>query len=246
MNNIEMLANRETFMPAALIRHAARAAWIRLARVSAKTLVMAILLASPAVAAAHVSGSGVEKLEVRTLEKFDKIEASASAVLQVAVGASETSVVVTGDDNVVPLVKTTVVGGVLRIHAEEGHSNRLPVVVKIALPRLAAIETSGASRITVTGLSGERFRLDGSGSTQATISGAIDSLEIDISGAGRVNATNLAARRAEIVTSGAGHVEVNARDELRVSVSGVGKITYLGNPTITKTISGVASIVAKK
>ena len=215
-------------------------------RIEAFAAAAAFLLALPLTAGAFEFGSGIERTETRMPGKFTKIEASGSTILDVTAGHSATLVVVSGDDNIVPLVRTTVVGDVLKIKTEGRHSTKLPLVVKVTMPKLVAIAASGASKISAANLSGERFKLEGSGSTKATVGGAVETLVISLSGAGQVDAAALAAKNAEIDTSGAGKVDINASDKLQVSISGAGIVTYLGNPVVSRSISGAGKIIAKK
>jgi hypothetical protein len=207
----------------------------------------ALLLAAPLTASAFFeSGSGVPKTETRAVGNFTRIEVSGATVLEVTAGQSATTLTVSGDDNIVPLVKTEVSGSTLSIGTEGIHNTKLPLVVKIGLPKLVAIEASGATKITASNLSGEHFELEGSGATKAVLTGAVDRLMVNVSGAGHVEAAGLAAKMADIDTSGAGNVQVNASDKLKVSISGAGKVTYTGNPVITQHISGAGKIASAK
>ena len=199
----------------------------------------------PLSATARVSGSGVEKIETRNVGAFTKIETSGAITLQVTAGQSATAVVVSGDDNVVTILKTTVTGDVLRIKAAESYNNKLLLLVKIGMPRLIAIDASGATKISVSNIDGERFDLEASGATTATLGGKVGKFSVSVSGAGRVDAGALAAKNADVSVSGAGKVEVNASDKLAVEISGAGTVIYAGSPVITKSISGVGKVSKK-
>jgi hypothetical protein len=223
----------------------------RIRRLSFLCFIVAAALALAPTRPAHAfdcgyeSGSGVQKTETRNVSNFARIETAGAVTLEIAVGPSPTSVVISGDDNVVPRVKTTVSGGVLQIRTEGVHHTKLPMRVKIAMPKLLAIETSGASQINVVNISGERFELDSSGSTKAVIGGTVDKLVLRLSGAGEVDAGGLVAKDADIDGKGASSVEVNATDKLSVRISGASEVTYLGHPAITQNISGAGKIAAK-
>lgn len=208
-------------------------------------LAAACLLAIPLQAHAFTTGSGIAKSETRTPGKFTKIETSGAITVEVTAGQSATILLVSGDDNLLPLLQTTVAGDVLKIRMDESNTRKVPLVVKIAMPKLTAIDASGASRISVTGLNGERFALDGSGGTKAVLGGKIDKFAVDLSGAGRVDAFALEAKTATISISGAGHVDINASEKLDLKVSGAGKVIYMGRPAITKSISGAAKVQAR-
>lgn len=206
----------------------------------------ACLLSAPLPACAFVNGSGVAKTETRMPGQFTKIETTGAVVLEVTSGQSSPIVLVSGDNNVVPLVKTTVSGDVLKIRVGESHRSKLPLVVKIAMPKLVALFASGAAKVSAANLGGPRFELRGSGAIKVSLGGAVDELSIDVSGAARIDATALAARKATVSASGAGTIDVNAAEKLDVRLSGAGKLTYAGNPVITKSISGAGSIERRK
>jgi len=136
-------------------------------------------------------------------------------------------------------------GGVLQIRTDGVSHTKLPLRVKITLPKLAAIETAGSIQLNVANLSGERFDLDSRGSTQAVIGGAVDKLVLRLAGAGQVDAGGLIVKDAEIDGKGASNVEVNASDKLSVKISGAGEVIYIGHPAITQSISGAGKIEAK-
>ena len=56
-----------------------------------------------------------------------------------------------------PLIKTDVSHGVLRIKSSRGYSVDHPIVIKIGAPNLEAINTSGAGTVEITGLKNDKF-----------------------------------------------------------------------------------------
>jgi hypothetical protein len=208
---------------------------------------LALAAAAPAQAFdfAWEAGSGVAKTESRDVGSFTRIEASGATTLEVNAGQTATTVSVSGDDNVVSRVRTVVSGDTLHIETHDVHRTNLPLVVKIGMPKLAGIDASGASKISVSNLSGGRFALEGSGSTKATVAGSVDKFVVRLSGAGNVDANALNAKEADIDGSGASHVEVNASETLTVRISGAGKVLYSGHPNINQSISGAGKIAAK-
>jgi hypothetical protein len=221
----------------------------RIRQLSSSTFVVASALAlalqAHALDVRAQSGSGVQKAETRNVGNFNRIETSGALALEITIGPAPVSVVVSGDDNIVLRVKTTVSGGVLQIRTDGVRHTKLPLQVKISLPKLVAIETAGSIQMNVFNLSGERFDLDSSGSTQAVIGGAVDKLVLRLSGAGQVDAGGLIVKDADIDGEGASNVEVNASDKLSVKISGAGEVIYIGRPAITQRISGAGKIQAK-
>ena len=102
------------------------------------------------------------------------------------------------------------------------------------------------NNITVYGINGSDFEVDVSGAGSVNLSGEVDRFRADLSGAGSINAKELKAKDVRVSVSGAASADVYAKDYLDASVSGVGSISYYGDPAKTKTdVSGVGSISRK-
>ena len=72
--------------------------------------------------------------------------------------------------------------------------------------------------------------------------GEVSELEIDCTGARTIRADDLAARDARVRLTGSGNVRVRVEKSLNASVSGAGKILYLGDPNVERTLSGAGSV----
>ena len=58
---------------------------------------------------------------------------------------------VTADDNILPIIETTVDGDTLRIYAKQSYDTKLGINVKITLPALNGLSVSGSGDIHATG-----------------------------------------------------------------------------------------------
>jgi serine/threonine protein kinase len=191
-----------------------------------------------------VQGSGVARIENRTVEKFSKIDLSGATDLEVTIG-DEPSLEVTMDDNLLPIIKTTVENGQLRIFSSESYNSNLRPKVRITTPALEAISSSGAGSIKVGGLNAKEFDLTTRGATKANLTGMSDSLKVRISGSGNVDAGELIAKNVDVSVTEAGSATVHAVESIDASTSGAGKIRFSGNPPkIKKRVSGGGSIQA--
>jgi hypothetical protein len=89
----------------------------------------------------------------------------------------------------------------------------------------------------------DHLKIDTSGASNIQASGETKKLEIDMSGASNINTRELRALSVRVSGSGAGHAKVYASEELNAKLSGVGSITYAGDPkVVTKDVSGLGSI----
>lgn len=187
-------------------------------------------------------GSGQPRREVRKAEHFTEIDAGGVFDVQVEIG-EQAAIEVVGDDNVVPLVRTTVTGDRLHIELEGNISPKVDLVVRITTPALERLRSSGAGKTRVTGLRGETFEIDASGASSVTLDGSVEILKLDLSGAGRVDALELQAQTVEADLSGAGSAELTATRRLVAHISGAGSVRYAGDPVeVERHISGAGSV----
>ncbi|MEM7159456.1 MAG: head GIN domain-containing protein [Myxococcota bacterium] len=192
--------------------------------------------------AACTSGSGVRGDESRSPGDFDSIDVGGPFRVEVVVGES-TAVSVSGDDNVVPKVRTEVDGSRLHVDLPGRVMTDLPLTVTIATPTLVELDAGGASTVTISGVQAENFEVDLSGASQATIRGQSEALEVDVSGASQLHAKDLSAAKVDVEASGASKVSVTATREVDVDASGASTINVHGNPgTVSKDASGASKI----
>lgn len=213
---------------------------MKLSRFATGLAAIAIALA-PASALA-LDGSGTQKTEVRTLTTFTSVECDGALDLNVTCGKT-LHCEVTADDNLLPVIATTVEGGTLKIHATESISTRTGITVTLDTPDVSAVKLSGAGTVKVNGLKNDAFELGLSGTAHVIAAGQTKKLKIGLSGAGKIDADGLATDDADVDCSGAGAVDVHVSGTLNAKVSGVGKVMYGGSPkTVNKDVSGVGSI----
>lgn len=193
----------------------------------------------------QVVGSGVIKIEERPISAFTAIEASGAFDIEV-VCQKEPSLELEGDDNLLPLIKTEVRGSTLFIKPERAFSAKKALRVRITVPNIENISSSGAGSFRVTDIKNERVKIDASGASTLEMSGVTVALDLSISGASNVDTEKLHAARVKISLSGAGKATVFASEELNAHVSGAGSVIYAGDPkTVNKTVSGVGSVTKK-
>ena len=192
-----------------------------------------------------VEGSGTQKTEPRDVSGFTKVAAGGAMQITIACGKAG-KCEVTADDNVLPLIKTTVDGDTLKVTTEGSVSTRSGMKLALEVADLKEVELSGATTLALTGVKNDALALTISGTGNATVSGETGAVTINLTGAGKVNAADLKAKTAKVDCAGAGAIEVFASDQLDAKVSGVGHVSYAGNPkTVNKQVSGVGSISPK-
>lgn len=192
-----------------------------------------------------VHDSGRMKTTTLSADNFNAVHMLLPANATIEAGAAATSVTVTGDENLLPLLALDVKDGtlVLSLAKDKSYEGKIPTYT-IALNALREIDVKGSGSVKATKLSGDSLTISASGSGSVNTEGEVDALTISVSGSGEADAAHLKAARVKVVVSGSGEAKVNAMDSLDATISGSGSIRYSGSPKVTKTISGSGDIKA--
>ena len=189
-----------------------------------------------------VRGSGRGAVETRRISTdFTKISEDIPANVEVQVGGA-TSIKIEGDDNILPLVKTTIEDGTLFIGSRKPIRENRKLVVTITLPALEAVSLNGAGNMNVSGIQGDTFAVSLDGSGNITLGGSTNSLSASLDGTGNLNLEGLQSSEASVSVDGAGNVDLWAAKSLNASLNGVGNIRYKGEPSVTQSINGVGRV----
>ena len=193
-----------------------------------------------------VHGSGNRKTEKRDLASFKSVDAAGAFEVTIVCQQPQ-SFEIEGDDNILPIIKTEVTGGVLRIHSDTQYNASKPISIRISVPDLEKFSSEGAGDIHVSRVKNDQLVLSNKGAANIVASGQTKFVDISSSGAGNIETSELQAERAKVAVSGAANVNVYASQQLDVSVSGIGSVTYSGNPpVVNKSVSGIGSVSKKE
>jgi hypothetical protein len=188
-----------------------------------------------------VTGSGKRAMQKRDVASFTSISTQGAFDIQV-VCQKPVSLEIEGDDNILPLVTTEVNNNVLYIKGTQNYSVREPISVRISVPNLDGITLSGAGKTDISGIKNDKFEIDSSGAPTIKVSGATKVVDIDTSGAAKIDTSRLQASRAVVDSKGVSRVDLSAADQLDVTISGPSRVTYKGDPVVTKTVHGPGSV----
>jgi len=243
--------------------------------ITAAAILMAFAIPAPAQAftislssddADAIAGSGHEVDIARKVDAFTTLRLDGAANVHARQGATP-SVVVHADDNIAPLVETTVEGDTLVVRMRQGTNLRSShdIVVDVVFTSLAAAHQHGSGNLRIDRLSGQRFEstITGSGDLQidaaqlgafalsvagsgdAAIAGTADEARMGVAGSGDIDASKFAVKRVNISISGAGDARVNATEALEARVAGSGDVRYSGHPReVSRHVAGSGSVEA--
>lgn len=209
-------------------------------------------------------------VELRQVGSFTQLDVS-SAFEVIITQANEESVAVSSnisDDN--KNIVTQVKNGKLKISYDNGGRRWVKnqkLRAYISVKNLEAIYGSGASRITIEGslaaqslllkLSGatdmrgklevkDVLKMDLSGASDVTLTGAVGMLDIDASGASDVKAFEMVASTCKIDASGACNIRISVEKEMSAQLSGASNVQYKGNAMINNIKTSGASNISRK
>jgi hypothetical protein len=207
-----------------------------------------------------VAGSGVRTSVTRTVAAFDRVDIGGAYDVVIRVGAAP-SVVLEGDDNLLPLIRTEVRGGILHIDSEGDMRSRDPIRIAIGVATLNGVHSGGSSDVAVRDVRSEAFDASVSGSSELTangdfgdlsasisgsgeihMSGSADGIDGDVSGSGELDLLEVRARAARVDVSGSGGATVHVSERLDAKVSGSGDVRYRGQPAVTADVSGSGDV----
>ena len=192
-----------------------------------------------------VPGSGKIKTEKRDVGPFTSISTEGAFDIKI-VSQKPQELEITGDDNILPLVTTEVSNNVLRIRTSRDYSTSEPLSLKISVPDLVAINSSGAGTLEISGLKNDQFEIHVNGAPTISASGQTKALKIDANGAAKIDTHKLRAARVEVGSKGVSAVEVYASEQLDVTVSGPSHVVYQGDAVVNKTVHGPGSVEKKE
>lgn len=190
-----------------------------------------------------VVGDGNLVPKVVTLSSFSKIKNQSSIDIKLTEG-NERSASITGDSNIVELVRLEIDDETLKVDFDASCiQTSSSIVCSITLPNINSIENRGTGNITGT----TRFLnpiIDNTGTGQVELRGqSVANITVENSGTGTVILYGLQAENASLENTGTGDCFVRVANSLDVRISGTGSVYYKGMPTITQDISGTGMLI---
>ena len=189
----------------------------------------------------RIQGSGLAKTETRDSASFTRVTLEGGASMHVTIGA-ESSVSITADDNILPLIKSAVEGETLTIKPDKPIKPETPIVINVTTPSLTHLVSRGAGNIELREIENEALSIEIEGAGNVDAEGKTRRLEVSANGAGQFDLTKLVAEEAIVALRGAGSASLHATETLKATIKGVGRIEYLGDPKVEETTSGMGTI----
>jgi hypothetical protein len=170
-----------------------------------------------------VAGNGQPTRETRPVGNLQALDVNGSIQVDVRVGAAP-SLEVEADSNLLPMIRTEVRGGTLRIWIEGNVRSNNALRVSYSVPQLTQLHANGSGRVMVSELNGAPLVLDKNGSGTIQLAGRVASFDARVNGSGQVNATALQTGNVNVHQNGSGRMNLGAvrGDAVNVSLHGSG------------------------
>ena len=231
----------------------------------ALVLVLALLLVA-ACGTGLVIGSGNSMTEEREIAGVEGVVLSFVGDLRITQGDEE-KLVITADDNMMPLITTEVRNGVLTIGSKStvGMQTTTRLQYDLTVRDLNSVRLMGAGNASMEGLETDNLALGLAGAGNLSIqnvdaagidatlsglgnmeiSGATARLAVELTGAGNFSGGDLRSGAADVRITGLGNATVWAVETLDAAITGAGNIDYYGDPAVTQAVSGLGRIAGK-
>lgn len=206
-------------------------------------LIVSGLLLSVVLTACGVSGSGNVVTETRQVTGFDGVTVTGAGNILIDQSGAE-SLTITTDDNLLQYITTEVRGGKLVIEFTRGvlFNKVKDLTFKVGVKNLNSIQVDGAANVEGKNIATENLSVKLNGAGAMTLSGKATEQNVVLDGVGTYNAAELSSQRAQVTNNGTGAVVVRVSDKLDASVNGLGSIEYIGDPQVTKKVSGIGTV----
>ena len=188
-----------------------------------------------------VVGDGQLATETRAVAGVREIVLHGAGTLEVKIAAPG-PLELSGDRNLLPLISTTVENGKLTIRPTRSIRPRSKLTFRLSVANLESLQIDGAARFRIAPLDNDKLQIVLNGAAVGIVTGQTNMLDATLAGAAELDAAALVAKAVRIEIHGASNANVRAEETLDVSISGVGKVRYSGDPKVTKHVQGLGVV----
>ncbi|MES2758409.1 MAG: head GIN domain-containing protein [Pseudomonadota bacterium] len=191
-----------------------------------------------------VAGNGQQARDLRAISAASAIDVRGPLDVDLRVGPAP-SLTVEADSNLLPMIRTEVVGGTLRMWVEGNVRSANGLRVTATMPALSQVTQSGSGRLTISELKGAPLAFTKSGSGVVNLSGRVGRFDFQHSGSGHVNASALQTGDANVNLNGSGRMSLGQvhGSALSVNVHGSGSLQAAGTvASLTARVTGSGGV----
>jgi hypothetical protein len=192
----------------------------------------------------RIDGNGVFAEQTEAVGTFQRVDVGLGIEASVTVQAGAQAVVLSGDENLLPHIRVTVVDGTLQTSTRlEEFTVVLPLRLRISVPELSAVSARDAARVAVTGAAAPAFAAAAAGVSEVTLSGAGGAdLTAALSDRSKLHATGYPVASATVAVADGSTAELTCSGPVTGSVvggaHGASQVEVAGGGTCTAALSG--------
>jgi hypothetical protein len=177
-----------------------------------------------------VVGNGDVVREGRQIAAADALEVSGPVNVQVSMGTANT-LEVEADSNILPLLKTEVRDGVLKIRVDGSVNTRNAIRVRYTTTALRDISVNGSGSVDASGLQNDNLVVSVNASGSVRLEGAGNNLDLRSRASGSIDASAYRAARANVKISASGGVTMGPINgtQLSAEIRSSGSLRASGN-----------------
>jgi len=212
-----------------------------------------------------IQGSGDVITESRDVSGFDSVSLSGIGRVIITQGDDE-SLTIETDDNLMKYITSEVRDGTLELgDTDNARFDPIPsIVFRVNVNDLNALEsvgvgsfemeklntdqlvisTSGTGDITIDELTVTDLVVTAEGTGDIELAGTVVKQELELKGSGGYEASDLESRTTTVHIEGTTKAKIWVIESLDVVMTGVGEVSYFGDPNVTQSITGTGSITS--
>lgn len=201
----------------------------------------------------EIIGSGTDRQESRDLASFIALTANIPVVIEIKSGSGR-RMSISGDDNILPVIDTTVKDGRLWITAPKKKIKpSKPLVITLEARGLQALSLengasvsgtnfpssgldasiSGGGNLKIDLLDLDHINLSIAGGGSFSANGKVNSFSLSVVGRGTIEAGRLEAKQVNASVTGYGDVVVWVANGMNVQTIGPGTVKYYGDAAVS-------------
>jgi hypothetical protein len=192
---------------------------------------------------ADIQGSGNLATESFEVSGFARVRLQGVGHLIIEQAGSE-SLRITADDNILPLVSAQVYGDelVLGTDPETTFASANSITYELSVVSLEALAVLGAAHAEIWDLDAESFYLHLEGAAAAMAEGRADAQQLTLRGTAHYDGRALHSRAVHVDIAGVSEGTVRVSESLQGWIDGRSSLEYIGDPTVSVTTSGGATV----
>jgi hypothetical protein len=192
-----------------------------------------------------ITGSGPVKTESRTVAEFTTIEARGGINLELSIGAP-TSVQVTAQENLLPIVTTSVANGKLTAATTQNYVSSSMVTVTVVVSSLSELAVSEGIHVGGSGIAAGALSLRAEEGAAVTLTGTVDTFTLTASEGTLLDLGGFVARDAAVTLSDGVTGTIAATGNVTGTASNGVVISVAGNPASLNITTSSGAIVTRQ